>query len=280
MTSLRCWPTVGVVAVVAAASFVAGGLTSAGADPLTDSPPNSSTSSTPAPANPTDSDLAAVPAAVACTDLSGQDFTDVEGAPARVDSVTIVAGDPSVPQEFCDIKAHAANVHFELKLPTHTWTQRFVMVACGGYCGVQSYSAVNASDAGCPRLQSGELAVATTDLGHTANAFAADGLWGLNNPTAIIDFGYLGMHKTTLAAKAIMGVFYDQPAKFNYIMGCSNGGRVALMEAQPRFFTGVTGSSSELQPCHFDHGLRFGGRSAADCRVGGAGFHGPVGLLP
>src|SRR3954452_14240786 len=260
MHSRRYWSMVGVVAVVAAASFMAEGSASAGGDP-------------------TGSDLGAVPAAVACTDLLGHEFTDVEEAPTRIDSATIVAGDPSVPQEFCDVKAHVGNVHLELKLPTHAWTQRFVMVACGGYCGVQSYSAVNASDAGCPRLQSGELAVATTDLGHTANAFAADGLCGLNNPTAIIDFGYLGMHKTTLAAKAIMGVFYNQSAKFNYIMGCSNGGRVALMEAQPRFFTGVTGSSSELQPCHFDHGLRFGGRSAADCRVGGAGFHGPVGLL-
>src|SRR3954452_10039709 len=179
MTSLRCWSMVGVVAVVAAASFVAGGLTSAGADPLTDSPPNSSTSGTPTPANPTDSDLAAVPAAVACTDLVRHEFTDIEGAPTRIDSATIVAGDPSVPQEFCDVKAHVENVHFDLKLPTHAWTQRFVMAACGGYCGAQSYSAVNASDAGCPRLQAGELAVATTDLGHRANAFAADGLWGL-----------------------------------------------------------------------------------------------------
>src|SRR3954447_23134439 len=44
------------------------------------------------------------------------------------------------------------------------------------------------------------------------------------------------------------------------------GGELATW---PRFFTGVTGSSSELQPCHFDHGLRFGGRSAGDWRVGG-----------
>src|SRR3954447_6973269 len=53
----------------------------------------------------------------------------------------------------------------------------------------------------------------------------------------------------------------------------------AWVAGRPGSFTGVTGSSCGLQPCHFDHRLPFVGRSAADCRVGGAGFHGPDGLL-
>src|SRR5690242_18268745 len=161
--------------------------------------------------------LPAVSATTRCADLVGRDFRGVRGAPTRLDSATEVPAGGAVAQPYCDVRGHTGAVHFTLKLPITGWTQRFLMVGCGGYCGSVGYSERTESDAGCPLVESGELAVATTDLGHVGSSFAADGLWGLNNPTAIIDFGYAGMHKTTLAAKAVIAAYYGQRQRYAYI---------------------------------------------------------------
>src|ERR1700712_5752702 len=86
------------------------------------------------------------------------------------------------------------------------------------------------------------MVLASTDLGHRrAASFFPDGLWALNNPGAVADFAYLGMHKTTLAAKALIKSFYNQDPKFSYYVGCSDGGREGLQEIQryPNDYDGV-----------------------------------------
>lgn len=240
MLKPKAWTALGGLAVLAVV-----GLT--GATPGTAAAPSVQTAA--AVIDVPVANLSLVPGAIACADLVAHDFTGIPGAPTRIDTATVEPSAPgSAPQPFCDVKGHAGSVHFELKLPITGWTQRLLTVGCGGYCGVMSYSASTESDTGCPLVQSGELAVATTDLGHTANAFAADGLWGLNNPTAIIDFGYAGMHKTTLAAKAIIDTYYRQPPTYSYLVGCSNGGRESLMEAQrfPNDYDGIVAGSPTI----------------------------------
>src|SRR5262249_23747552 len=53
--------------------------------------------------------------------------------------------------------------------------------------------------------------------------------------------GYLAVHRTAEAAKALIQSYYDAASEKNYFSGCSNGGRQALMEAQrfPEDFDGV-----------------------------------------
>src|SRR3954454_13903536 len=168
-------------------------------------------------------DLAVVPAIKACEDLLREDFTDVDGAPSRLHSATVVT--EGTPQPYCDVKGYAAGaVNFEVKLPVSGWTQRFLMLGCGGYCGAINVTPAAASTTGCAPLESGEMVVASTDLGHTRSAsFFADGLWALGNPDAVADFAYLGMRKTTLIAKALIRSFYHQSARYNYFVGCSDG---------------------------------------------------------
>ncbi|MEV6848118.1 tannase/feruloyl esterase family alpha/beta hydrolase [Actinoplanes sp. NPDC051411] len=201
-------------------------------------------------------------AAAGCAALLDHDFRGVAGAPARIDAAT--AGPAT-----CDVKGHTGAVRFELKLPLTGWTQRFLMVGCGGYCGSVNVNATTESTTGCPQVQSGELAVASTDLGHTGGTFAADGLWGLNNPTAIIDFGYAGMHKVTLASKAVIRAYYGQPARYSYFTGCSNGGREALMEAQryPDDYDGIIAASPTIDDVvenTFEHGWNVRANSHPD----------------
>jgi len=177
-------------------------------------------------------DLAVVPAIKACEDLLREDFTDVDGAPSRLHSATVVT--EGTPQPYCDVKGYAAGaVNFEVKLPISGWTQRFLMLGCGGYCGAIDVTPSAASTTGCAPLESGEMVVASTDLGHTRSAsFFADGLWALGNPDAVADFAYLGMRKTTLVAKALVNSFYGQDAAYSYFLGCSDGGREGLHEIQ------------------------------------------------
>lgn len=139
--------------------------------------------------------------------------------------------------EQCVVKGYVApKVGFEVRLPVAGWTQRFLMLGCGGYCGV-----VNADPAsnqvrqttGCAPLHSGEFVTASTDLGHTrVKTYVPDGLWALGDPGAIVDFAYAGMHKATLIAKALVATYYGQPARYAYYVGCSDGGRQGLQEAQ------------------------------------------------
>lgn len=261
MLKPKAWTALGGLAVLAVV-----GLT--GATPGTAAAPSVQTAA--AVIDVPVANLSLVPGAIACADLVAHDFTGIPGAPTRIDTATVEPSAPgSAPQPFCDVKGHAGSVHFELKLPITGWTQRLLTVGCGGYCGVMSYSASTESDTGCPLVHSGELAVATTDLGHTANAFAADGLWGLNNPTAIIDFGYAGMHKTTLAAKAIIDTYYRQPPTYSYLVGCSNGGRESLMEAQrfPNDYDGIVAGSPTIDDAvenTFAHGWNVRANSTPD----------------
>lgn len=180
-------------------------------------------------------DLPPVAPAADCAALVEQDFTGVDGAPARLHSAEIVA----IPGkgDTCVVKGYvASDVNFEVRMPVAGWTQRFLMLGCGGYCGgVNADPADNQrrQTAGCAPLEAGAFVTASTDLGHTRSAeWFPDGLWALGNPEAVVDFAYAGMHKTTLISKALIAAYYGQPPARNYYVGCSDGGREGLQEAQ------------------------------------------------
>ena len=188
--------------------------------------------------------LPAVTPVVDCASLAKIDLTGLEGAPARIDAATEVGAEAGKAR-YCKITGYiASNVRFEVRLPLDGWTQRFLMVGCGGYCGFVAVDndSVAAQSAGCAPLSSGTMATAATDLGHEKSAsFFPDGLWARGNPGAIVDFAYAGMHKSTLLAKALVHAFYGQGPKFSYYSGCSDGGREGLQEIQrfPQDFDGV-----------------------------------------
>ena len=64
---------------------------------------------------------------------------------------------------------------------------------------------------------------------------------GLANPERQINYGFLGVHRTAEVAKAIVRAYYGIDSAYAYFLGCSNGGRQALMEAQrfPADFDGI-----------------------------------------
>ena len=85
----------------------------------------------------------------------------------------------------------------------------------------------------------GGYATAGTDTGHEGEA--TDAAWALKHPEKIADFGYRGIHEMTEKAKEIVKAYYSQAPQRSYFVGCSDGGREALMEAQrfPKDYDGI-----------------------------------------
>ena len=83
-------------------------------------------------------------------------------------------------------------------------------------------------------------ASAGTDDGHEASGRTAE--WALHHPEKIADFAWRSLKETTDAAKALIAAQKGVPASSrSYFVGCSAGGREALMEAQrfPDDFDGI-----------------------------------------
>lgn len=171
----------------------------------------------------------AVSSTMTCADLAKQDLSGVLGAPATVTSATTVGNGSAA---YCLVKGLiTGTVNYEVRLPPAGWTQRFLMLGCGGYCGyVASPSDEATQTAGCVPFETNQMVTAASDLGHTGTI--AGGTWARDNPQAVIDFAYAGMHKTTLVAKAITKAFYGREPSYSYYVGCSDGGREGLHEAQ------------------------------------------------
>ena len=193
-------------------------------------------------AGPQIAPLAAVAPIRDCADLATTQLDTAVGAKTVITSAQAVAD--GKPAAYCRITGYVEPmVKFEVRLPLTTWTQRFVQTGCGGLCGNLNIRLSN--DDGCYPAQHGELALASTDMGH---AGGMDGEFGEKDYQLRIDFAYRGVHVTTLAAKALIEAFYGQAPKYSYFAGCSDGGREALMEAQryPLDFSGITAGAPAM----------------------------------
>jgi feruloyl esterase len=141
------------------------------------------------------------------------------------------------PVDFCRIVAVLkpstdSNINIEVWLPAaDKWNEKFQAEGNGGWAGsIQGLGAMQTA------VRAG-YATAGTDTGHTV----ASGSFAVGHPEQVIDFGYRAIHEMTVQSKALIKAFYGQSEKFSYFVGCSTGGRQALMEAQryPNDFDGI-----------------------------------------
>jgi hypothetical protein len=185
-------------------------------------------------------DLAPVATVLDCSQLKDADFSSVTEAWIHVTSAAVAADGQPAP--YCKVLGYVApHVEFEVRLPVAGWTQRFLQTGCGGLCGNTNIRVSNADD--CLPAQHGELALASTNMGHSGPGAA----WAVDKQSRI-DFAYRGVHVTAVAAKALIAKYYGRPPKFSYFAGCSDGGREALMEAQrfPADFNGITAGAPAM----------------------------------
>lgn len=185
--------------------------------------------------------LGVVKPVIDCTQLASVDLTDIGGAGSTITSATVTTATVNgASVSLCAVKGTLAPANtFAVSLPVSTWTQRFAELGCGGLCGnltdPTNLGGISASYK-CPLVQAGGFVTAATDMGHSGNGTA----WTLDVQKQA-DFAYRGQHITTLAAKKLIKAYYGQAQKFAYFIGCSDGGREALMAAQryPNDYNGI-----------------------------------------
>jgi tannase/feruloyl esterase len=180
-----------------------------------------------------------IPPVLRCAELK-TDF-GIPGAPTHVTAATPVAADPQQgTPAHCLVEGFVEPaVRFQLKLPTDTFTGRYVQYGCGGLCGM--FFEAPFPDCGVPH--GGDAAVAVTDDGHqgTGPIPVVDGTWAQDNRAARDDFAFRAPHVVSLAARRIIAAYYGSPPKRSYFTGCSTGGREGLLLAQryPHDFDGI-----------------------------------------
>ncbi|MDX6742816.1 tannase/feruloyl esterase family alpha/beta hydrolase [Actinocorallia sp. A-T 12471] len=198
-------------------------------------------------------ELPALTPVMHCAALVGLPLDGVTDAPAKITSATVTTKGRSAP--YCSVRGTIAPANtIVLRLPVEGWTQRYVQTGCGGRCGRAVIAYGQADD--CAPVRAGTLATATTDMGHQGRN---DGSWADGDPQAQIDFAYRATHVTAQVAKAIITKFYGSPPAYSYFIGCSDGGREGLMEAQryPDEFDGVVAgapANNLLVQNFFHHG--------------------------
>lgn len=128
-------------------------------------------------------------------------------------------------------------IRFELRLPA-AWNDKFLFQGGGGTNGFLAPALGSIPSQGStatPALMRG-YAVVSQDGGHdgTDTSFARD-------QQARLDYAYASTGQVTAIAKQLIRHFYGEAARKTYFMGCSNGGREAMMAAQryPTEFDGI-----------------------------------------
>jgi feruloyl esterase len=137
----------------------------------------------------------------------------------------------------CAVKVTAkptsdSEIRIEVWLPAEGWNGKYQQVGNGGWAGaVPTGSLATAVRRG--------YAAAGTDDGHDKDSPGAS--WAIGHPEKLIDFGHRALRETTVQAKAIIRAFYRKEIARSYFVGCSDGGREALAEAQryPEDFDGI-----------------------------------------
>ncbi len=190
----------------------------------------------------------------ACASLSGitlPNNTTITGAQsyaAGSASVTIlgktstVTGTPA----FCRVwgvtkPGPNSNVNWEVWMPVaSSWSGRFEQLGGGGLDGSISASSLGG-------LITLGYAAAATDGGSTGQSADL-----VNDLDRQLDFAYRAFPATHDNALPLINAFYGAPPNKSYFVGCSEGGREALLMAQryPTYFDGIQAGSPAKNPTH------------------------------
>ena len=199
--------------------------------------------------------VAAPSSAAPCTGLSGLALPH-----ASVTSQVVPAGSLTIGSQvfsnlpaFCRVVGVStpgpdSHIGFEVWMPADGWNQRYQQAGNGGYAGAIPFGSLATA------LKLG-YAAAGTDDGHTGGTAT----FAPGHHEKVIDFGFRALKETTDNAKAIIAAFYGSGPARSYFVGCSDGGREALMEAQrfPEDFDGISAGAPANDWTHLFTGFIF-----------------------
>jgi feruloyl esterase len=149
-----------------------------------------------------------------------------------------ISGTTTAPVDLCRVAGTVkpgenSNVHFEVWIPVDgSWNGKYQQIGNGGFAGSISLSTIaNAVSRG--------YAAAGTDDGTSGPPSGAPSFIG--NRDVLLDYGFRAIKATTDDSKAVISALTGNSPRFSYFVGCSDGGREALKEAQlyPDDFDGI-----------------------------------------
>lgn len=145
-------------------------------------------------------------------------------------------------------------IGFAVNLPDD-WNGRFLFQGGGGLNGSVN-PPLGAAAAGDRSALARGFAVASTDSGHQGSGF--DGSFYADQE-ASLNFLYKAVGRVTEVAKRIVAEYYRTPADRSYFVGCSTGGREAMLmsERYPRFFDGIVAGAPAMRTAYSNLGLRW-----------------------
>ena len=145
------------------------------------------------------------------------------------------------------VDGQSYGIGFALALPA-TWNGGFLFQGGGGFNGVLAPPYGASAAGGTPALTRG-FAVVSTDSGHRAPGGNPLDATFLRDQQATLDFAYQAVERVTALAKTIIGRHYVQPVSRSYYVGCSTGGREAMLAAQryPMEFDGVIAGAPNMR---------------------------------
>jgi feruloyl esterase len=192
----------------------------------------------------------------AWADCNVASLTSLNVPNMTIASATIVSAAAPNPA-YCDVKGSVAtsgegaepgSANFEVLLPQN-WNGKFIFNGVGGLAGVLNSSANPADQS---QFLAKGYATAITDTGH----LVANPTWEYTAPGTpdmpkVIDYFYRAVHDVTLSSKQLVKSYYHTDTiRRSYFDGCSNGGKMGLIEATryPADYDGIISGSPWLDP--------------------------------
>jgi pimeloyl-ACP methyl ester carboxylesterase len=144
-------------------------------------------------------------------------------------------------------------IGFAVALPAN-WNGRFLFQGGGGLNG-SVQAPLGGAYAGEHSALARGFAVASTDSGHQGAVF--DGSF-FRDQQASLNFLYQAVAEVTVVAKAIIARHYGKPQEHAYFVGCSTGGREAMLMSQrfPNYFDGIVAAAPAARTSFSNLGLR------------------------
>src|SRR3954470_12994519 len=140
-------------------------------------------------------------------------------------------------------------IRFAIALPEN-WSGQYLQQGGGGLNGTVAVPTGAQAAGDQPALVRG-FAVATTDTGHQSSGGAFDGAF-MQDQQAALDFEYIANGRVAVLAKQIIESYYGKPIAHSYFVGCSTGGREAMLMSQryPLYFDGIVAGSPAMRTGH------------------------------
>ena len=145
-------------------------------------------------------------------------------------------------------------IHFAVAMPPN-WNGRLLYQGGGGLNGsVQAPLGATASGE-TPALSRG-FAVVTSDSGHAGAVFDAS---FFADQQATLDFLYQSIGKVMAVARPLVAAHYAKAIAHSYFVGCSTGGREAMISAQryPSEFDGIVAGSPAMRTSYSNLATRW-----------------------